>query len=477
MDREKDLGKDQFIPVSYRKAARRVKRFLKTLNTAFRNAQLYEETHPMFEEGAKSFFVAISELLEEQGEGEIAFHFYEGEVIIDEVPFPEESTLFSSLIAELESREIGSIEIREGVKLGEVKDFLNIISLQADEILRGGVVSLLLQEKGVMNIKVAPVKPLSSLKESGEEKEEVYEIAREAYYFALETVEEVMSEVERKRPFAVFKARKAVQMLVDCVLQDRGALLGLAALKSYDKYTYHHSVNTLVLSLALGSVILTERVSLGYLGLSALLHDVGKVLVPREITQKPGPLTSEEWKYMERHPAYGAKILLNIPSLHKITSVVAFEHHLGFDGNGYPKIRAPRKPHLFSRIVEICDAYDAATSERPYRKAATPDGVMNSLIEASGREFDPLLMRFFINLLGVYPVGSLVKLTTGEIAVVVRENPLNLTRPQIKIFLDKEGNILKEPIFYDLSKNEEISISTSLPYEAVKKISYQKHLE
>lgn len=476
MNKEKDWGKDQFISVSYRKTAERVRRFLKTLNTAFRNAQLYDESHPMFEEGAKGFFVAISELLEEQG-GKLAFHFYEGEVIVDEVPFPEESTLFSSLIAELEGREIGSIEIEEGVKLGEVKDFLNVISIQSDEILRRGGASLLLQEKGVMNIKVAPVKPLSSLGEGREEKEEVYEIAREAYYFALETVEEVMSEVERKRPFAVFKARRAVQMLVDCVLQDRGALLGLAALKSYDKYTYHHSVNTLVLSLALGSVILSDRVSLGYLGLSALLHDVGKVLVPREITQKPGPLTSEEWEYMERHPAYGARVLLNIPTLHKITSVVAFEHHLGFDGNGYPKIRVPRKPHLFSRIVEICDAYDAATSERPYRKAATPGGVMSSLIEASGREFDPLLMRFFINLLGVYPVGSLVKLTTGEVAVVVRGNSLNLTRPQVKVFLDKKGSLIKNPIFIDLSKNEEISISTSLPYEAVKKISYQRYLE
>lgn len=475
MNRKKDGRKEELISVSYRKVAESVKHFLKALNTAFRNAQLYEESHPMFEESARSFFLTLSELIEER-RGNLSFQFYEGEVIVDEVPFPEESALFSSLIADLEGREIGSIEIEEGVKLGEVKDFLKVISLQPDEISRKGGAPLLLEEKGVLNIKVAPVKPLSSIGEREEEEEEIHEIAREAYYFALETVEEVMSEVEKKKPFPVFKARKAVQMLVDCVLQDRGALLGLAALKSYDKYTYHHSVNTLVLSLALGSVILTEKVSLGYLGLSALLHDVGKVLVPREITQKPGPLTSEEWEYMEKHPIYGAQVLLNIPTLHKITSVVAFEHHLGFDGNGYPKIKVPRKPHFFSRIVEICDAYDAATSERPYRKATTPDDVMGALIEGSGREFDPLLMRFFINLLGVYPVGSLVKLASGEIAVVVKANPLDLTRPQIKVFLNKEGDLIKEPIFIDLSKNKEISITNSLPYEAVKKIPYQKYL-
>ncbi|MGH7428402.1 MAG: HD-GYP domain-containing protein, partial [Candidatus Methylomirabilaceae bacterium] len=225
--------------------------------------------------------------------------------------------------------------------------------------------------------------------------------------------------------------------------QDRAALLGVAVLKHYDEDTYHHCVKVAILSLMIGLHLQLDRSLLTTLGLAALLHDIGKVRVPQEILTKAEVLTVEEREIVKRHTLHGSHLLRSLSGHTRLARVVAFEHHVNFNLSGYPRIVAKDTPHLLTRIVQLAEVFDAVTSSRrPYRRPMLPHEGMKLVLDAAGTLFDPALVRAFVRVMGLYPVGSVVELDSGELAVVVRPSDHDMARPSIRIVT----NMDREPV-------------------------------
>jgi putative nucleotidyltransferase with HDIG domain len=241
------------------------------------------------------------------------------------------------------------------------------------------------------------------------------------------------------------------------VLTNRYAMLQLTGLKNYDEYTYYHSANVAILSLALGSAVTNDYRFLSSLGVGALLHDIGKLSVDLDILNKPGALTPDEWALMRRHPVSGAQMVSQLRGVDKSAVVVILEHHMRFDGSGYPSREPARPQHLASRIVAVADSYDAMTSRRSYSAARVQDEAMATLASSAGSSLDPSLVRLFVRLLGVYPPRSVVRLSDGSIAIVLQPSPVDPVRPVIRRIASGDGDLI-EPADLDLSERPELSV-------------------
>jgi HD-GYP domain-containing protein (c-di-GMP phosphodiesterase class II) len=235
--------------------------------------------------------------------------------------------------------------------------------------------------------------------------------------------------------------------MVDIILQEEELLIGMTAIKDYDEYTYNHSVNVSILSVALGQRLGLSRKVLTDLGLVALFHDIGKMEVPAEILNKPTNFNDEEWKIIKKHPFWGVRAILKLKGLDASsirTAIVAFEHHLNYDMSGYPKVSRSLDLDFYSKIVSLADQYDGMTSARVYsRIPMAPDKALSVMMERAGTQLDPLLFKFFINMIGVFPIGTLVLLDTKELGLVYGGNTMFQDRPRVLVIIDSGGNRVK----------------------------------
>jgi len=276
----------------------------------------------------------------------------------------------------------------------------------------------------------------------------------QSYAAGLELLRQTAARLLAGRPADLDATVRLTEHLAELISEDPAQALLLTTVKSYDEYTYHHMVNVCILSLALARAIgLSHEQSIA-LGIGGLLHDVGKVKVPREVLQYDGMLDEEQWRLIQRHPVDGAGLVAvtTRDPLHPAVSVV-LEHHAAFDGSGYPSLSSGRVPSLPSRIVAVADCFDAITSKRSYRKPEERRQALSILQAGAGRSFDPRVVRTFVRLVGLFPVGSLVQLSTGEVGVVVRNHERALGRPTIRLVLDPQGNAA-ETLEIDLSEKE-----------------------
>jgi HD-GYP domain-containing protein (c-di-GMP phosphodiesterase class II) len=246
--------------------------------------------------------------------------------------------------------------------------------------------------------------------------------------------------------------RNIAERFADQISFDPAQALLLTTVKSHDEYTYHHMINVCILSLALGHAVGLEREALLNLGIGALLHDVGKVKVPQEILQTEGPLDEEQWRLIQRHPVDGTGLILfTSRDLYHPAATVVLEHHAAYDTTGYPSLRGRRQPTLAARLVAVADCFDAVTSARPYRKAEERRQALALLQAGAGKGFDPRVVRAFVRMMGLFPIGSMVELETGEVGIVVRNHEKLLANPVIKQLLDRSGSP-SEPNEIDLSE-------------------------
>jgi putative nucleotidyltransferase with HDIG domain len=270
--------------------------------------------------------------------------------------------------------------------------------------------------------------------------------ARRVYSSAVETAEELWQAAkagDRPDPGA---AKKIIDGLAKLVTQDRTSLMALTALKKYDNYTFTHMVNVSALAMAQARALNIEGNLLREFGFAALMHDIGKVNTPLEVLNKPDKLTREEFDIMKRHVVDGAHILRRTPEMPALAPIVAFEHHLKQDLSGYPEKIGSRKLNLCTMIVSIADVFDALRSTRPYRKGLATDRIRNIMGEQGNPAFNQVLLKRFVNLMGLFPVGNLVRLSTEELAVVTAEHPTDPFRPQVKIITDSKGNVLENAL-------------------------------
>ena len=257
------------------------------------------------------------------------------------------------------------------------------------------------------------------------------------------------------------QAKRAIQNIIDRMMDDETSVLGLTTLRCHDQYTHNHSVNVSLLSMALANRAGYPKMELADLGLAALFHDMGKSTIPMEILNKPGEFTDEDWVAMRNHPTEGVLGLSKMRGLTNLPGRMAaasFEHHMNLDFSGYPKLTVPWTLSLTGRILTIADCYDAMTSSRVYRREPmSPSKVLNMMLSKSGKAFDAVLLKLFVNCVGIIPIGSLVMLETSELAVVLRPaaDKANAERPFVKIITDPQGNPVDHGREEDLTEKDE----------------------
>jgi HD-GYP domain-containing protein (c-di-GMP phosphodiesterase class II) len=267
---------------------------------------------------------------------------------------------------------------------------------------------------------------------------------RKVYAYALESMKEVADKISGNQRAGVRNAVRIVHNMVEeVVLQEQPLLLAMSTIRVYDDYTFSHSANVAILSMYLGKKIGVSKETMECLGICGLFHDLGKVIIPQEILNKKDPLTEEEFKEIRKHSLNSSRLILRLraSASRKARIILApFEHHLKFDLTGYPDIGWKKPISLPGRILAVCDVYDALTSPRIYRKEPmSADKALGIMLEGSGTIFDPLLLKVFINMLGVYPMGTLLELDTGEIGLASRSPSTHVMNRPWVLLLQPDG--------------------------------------
>nr|WP_279234073.1 HD-GYP domain-containing protein [Pantoea sp. MQR6] len=239
-----------------------------------------------------------------------------------------------------------------------------------------------------------------------------------------------------------------VDEIAGSIEREPSALLSVARLKSHDDYTYLHSMAVCGLMISLGKTLGLNEQQLRRVGMGGLLHDVGKAAVPLDILNKPTKLTEEEFNVMRQHPIIGAQILMEADADEDLLDI-ALHHHERYDGNGYPHGLKGEQITRFARMAAVCDVYDALTSTRVYRKGWTPAEAMHNMLSWRGH-FDSHLLNSFVRTIGIYPVGSLVRLASGRVALVVKAGEKSLLRPCVHVFWSLHAQREMKPEIVDL---------------------------
>lgn len=240
-------------------------------------------------------------------------------------------------------------------------------------------------------------------------------------------------------PNAINNIAKIARHFVDNILANKEIIINLVDIKTMDDYTYQHCVNAAVLSIVLGVEMGCKKTQLESIAIGALLHDFGKVFIPKNILHKPGRLTENEMELIKNHSALGYDYLKNNSSLNSIALSIILEHHEKVNGKGYPNQLYKNKISVYARMAAVCDVYDALTSDRTYRKAMSPNEALELIMGSCGEDFDLDIVKAFINRIVPYPVGTLVNLSNGKTAVIKKLNSEYVLRPIVNL-VNKQDN-------------------------------------
>jgi len=353
---------------------------------------------------------------------------------------------FTQILSLFRSAGVGVTRLLPGAKSRDWLVFLSLLQTPSSAAAEDRFVDVMerLVTGGVTLIEVGPP---SGVDDDGDFRERAKEAAKRTYSQSVAATKDVTNSVRMGRGVNLKKIKRVVQGIVDQILNEETSLLGLTTIRDYDEYTFTHSVNVCIFSVALGRRLGLGKRQLYDLGLAALFHDVGKSRVPLEVLNKVEQLTDNDWRYIAAHPWLGLLTLFQLRGQQELpyrAMTVAYEHHMKCDLTGYPKNVRARSLSIFSKIVAIADGFDAATSRRAYQTdPLSPAAVLAGMRDNSRRGFDSVVVKAFINLLGIYPVGTLVVLDTFELAIVhsANPNPEAVSRPIVRIVSDERGNV------------------------------------
>jgi putative nucleotidyltransferase with HDIG domain len=411
------------------------------LAAALRSAELYSPSHPLVHRSVDALTTAVEDGL--RGGASVVIGFIGDDVVVDAVRLPRGGVSLSGFARELRDREIEKITFSRGVTRDELKTFVATLGDRSDRT----PVTDRLKTRNVPHVALGKL-----ALEGGSEGRTGIAAARRVYSTAVETAETLWNAVKSGDQPDPGAARNIIDGLARLVTHDRTSLMALTALKKYDNYTFTHMVNVSALSMALARSLNIEGPLLREFGFAALMHDIGKVNTPTEILNKPDKLTKEEFVIMKRHVVDGAHILRRTPEMPALAPIVAFEHHLKQDLSGYPENIGSRTLNLCTMVVSIADVFDALRSNRPYRQGLATSRIRAIMGEQDNPAFNRVLLKRFVNLLGLFPVGTLVRLSSEELAVVTAEHPTDPFRPQVKVLIDPRGQTLEQPLFVNTSE-------------------------
>ncbi len=406
---------------------------VRRLAAGLRSAELYAPQHPLVQRATAALASACTAHFGTAST--LIVGFVGDDVVVNEARLGKGSASLTGFVRGLRDREIEKITFHRGVTPEEVKGFLEVL---ADRRAKSPIDERL-AARGVRHIAIGKLAIEDTPTDVG------IEAARRVYSTAVTEAQSLWDQAQAGDKPDPNTARKIIDSLANIVTQDRTSLMALTALKKYDNYTFTHMVNVASLAMAQARALGVEGPLLREFGFAALMHDIGKVNTPLEVLNKPGKLTNEEFKVMKQHVVDGAHILRRTPEMPALAPIVAFEHHLKQDLSGYPENIGHRELNLCTMIVSIADVFDALRSNRPYREGLATTRIKSIMSEKENPAFNQVLLRRFVNLMGMFPIGTIVRLNTEEMGVVTAEHPEDPFRPQVKILFDTRGDRLEEP--------------------------------
>ena len=419
---------------------------VRRLAAAVRGAQLYAPGHPLVVRSLESLIDTVGQLLGDQASMTIGL--LDQEIVVGDTPLPKADN-YGELVRRLQTLGIERMSFERGVAPDEIQRLVLTIAhpeRRPGETAAGATpADVATALANLPHIKVGRI----TLDERVNTTSADVATIRRLYGDSVNIASRLWETAQTEGIPNPEEARQMVDNLAQAVAQNRTALVALTALKEYDNYTFTHMVNVSILTMAQARALGIEGALLREFGLAALMHDIGKVRTPKEILNKPEKLTDAEFEIMRMHVVDGAEILRRTPEMPSLAPVVAFEHHLRLDGTGYPfKVLRP-KLNLGTMLCSIADVYDAMRSQRAYQQSFPTDRILAVLQREDGMQFDQHLVRRFSQLMGIYPPGNLVKLDTGEFAVVLRVYAPDPYRPKVRVIMAPDASRLPRP--YDVN--------------------------
>ncbi len=412
---------------------------LRRIAAGVRAAQLYAPDHPLVARNMAALVTGLATLHQQQAS--IAVGIVGHELVVADTPMHKVSSTMTELIKKLKDHKVERIAFERGVTQAELATLMQNLS-------RLGGKADTDKDLSTPHVKVGRLKGEDDNKKDGIASD--IAAIRQMYTNAVQSAEIAWESAASEGMPDAPAALQTVEGLADAVTQNRTALMALTAMRNYDNYTFTHMVNVSILTMAQARAVGIDGKLLREFGMSALMHDIGKVRTPKEILNKPEKLTDDEFTIMRRHVVDGAEILRKTPEMPILAPVVAFEHHLRLDGSGYPFSVKRESLNLGSMLCAIADVYDAMRSQRTYQQAYPTDRILAVLKRNEGSQMDQNLVRRFVQLLGIYPPGNLVKLSTGEVAVVLRVHAPDPHRPRVRVLFAADGSRLELPFARNL---------------------------
>ncbi len=434
--------------------------FILALYGALRNIRMYPVENAVVQKALEEL-TAVSEELR-ASEGDLEFRLSGEFIFVNSTRLRldlDNYTTFSFLLAQCRASGVGVLRV-----LGKpaARDWTVLLSFLispqgAEPAERFDFLQRRLESTGISVFDVSP--PVES-EDDQKTRTQAKEGAKRTYAQSVSATKEVMNSVRMGQSPNIKKVKRVVQGIVDSILADETSLIGLTTIRDYDDYTFTHSVNVCIFSVALGRRLGLTRLQLYDIGLAALFHDIGKSRVPLDVLNKPDLLSDEEWRLIASHPWLGVLALFQLKEQTEFpyrSMVVAYEHHMKRDVTGYPRGLRTKAIGFYSKLIAVADGFDAATSRRAYQaEPMNPAAVLAEMRDSARRGMDPVIVKAFVNLLGIYPVGTFVVLDTFELAIVhsVNPNPEMLSRPMALLVGDDLGNVKHPGDLVDLAESD-----------------------
>ncbi|MDM8549306.1 HD-GYP domain-containing protein, partial [Desulfobacterales bacterium HSG2] len=416
---------------------------IKAFYSLIQMARIHRENNRLLIDSARNFVRVV--VLLGSDKGSLTVRFIDKRIWLQERKLlyrPETSNLFDDILRYFEKRGVFGFRFHIGIRKASFKQLMTFIHLLKNSEQQKSPRDWLLRQ-----LKARGFSWVELLNKPVANQEDRKERAKRSYLHVLASVREISQKLSCGQQAGLTKSIRVIQNMVDLIMEDDPLFRALSTVRIYDDYTFVHSVNVAILSMCMGKRIMLSRKSMERLGLCALLHDLGKLEIPKGILNKPAKLTDEEFEVMKKHSLISVLLITKIQTDRDRKADILlppFEHHLKYDLSGYPQTSRKKEVSLFGRIITIADVYDAITSPRIYRPTTlSPDRALGLMLEGAGKDFDPILLKVFINMLGVYPVGTLLKLDKG--VGLVTETPVSdCKRPRVVLLKrDKKGKITK----------------------------------
>ncbi len=416
---------------------------IRSLGASLKNRRIYPASHPLVRTPVEKVFKELRVFFADRSE--LALAISDGTLVFEGFPLFNLTSPLESFVDKLTHMGAPALIFEKELELEELENFVLFLHKFREEGLSSEEIQKLLAQAGVVHIRVKPV-------DEGDKDDR--EIANEVYSNAVSVVTSVMKDVRLGRVPSGAETERVTRDMSSMLARNRDAMLALTLIKNYDEYTYNHSVNVAVISLALADSLRLPSQDKIDVGVAGLLHDIGKTQLALDLIRKPSTLTVEEFEEIKKHPQEGFVLLGKMSHIRPDSAYLVLEHHMRFDLSGYPPPEPGYKVHAYSNIIPVADCYDALTTMRSYQKARLPAQSLEIMTKLAGKSLDPFVVTAFAKTMGVYPIGTMVRLNTMEIALVVGQGEHGEESPKVMVLLDGDGRPLPHPEAVDLGDPE-----------------------